>query len=91
MPLLRDPGARWDRPAVTTYLRSNHSVRSEDWRYIRYSDGGEELYDHRNDPLEWTNLASRSEFEGEKKDLARWLPRADAPASVHERGLDELD
>ncbi|MFB3828658.1 MAG: sulfatase [Bryobacteraceae bacterium] len=91
MPLLRDPGARWDRPAVTTYLRGNHSVRSEDWRYIRYSDGGEELYDRRKDPLEWTNLASRAEFEGVKKDLARWMPRTDAPDSVHERGVDEVD
>lgn len=33
------------------------SARSRDWRYIRYSDGSEELYDHRADPHEWTNLA----------------------------------
>ncbi len=46
-PLLSNPSAHWDRPSVTTYLRGNHSVRSERWRYIRYSDGTEELYDHR--------------------------------------------
>ena len=45
-------------PAITTHNRGNHSVRSERWRYIRYADGTEELYDHRNDPHEWKNLAS---------------------------------
>jgi len=29
------------------------------WRYIRYEDGSEELYDHRVDPDEWTNLANK--------------------------------
>lgn len=90
-PLLREPNAQWSRPAVTTYLYGNHSVRSEDWRYIRYSDGGEELYDHRKDPLEWTNLAGRPECADVKRQLAAWLPKSDAPPAPHERGLDELD
>ena len=34
------------------------SYRTKDWRYIIYTDGQEELYDHRNDPHEWHNLAS---------------------------------
>jgi hypothetical protein len=54
-------------------------VRSERWRYIRYADGGEELYDHQNDPHEWTNLADRPEYASVKADLAKWLPKADAP------------
>lgn len=37
---------------------NNYSVRSQDWRFIRYADGQEELYDHRNDPHEWKNLAN---------------------------------
>ncbi len=61
MPLLRDPDAAWDRPAVTTHGRNNHAVRSERWRYIRYADGSEELYDHDADPLEWANLAGSDE------------------------------
>lgn len=81
LPLLRDPDAAWDRPAVTTYLRNNHSVRNERWRYIRYSDGTEELYDHHNDELEWTNLAGKPEYQRVKKDLARWLPEVNAPNS----------
>lgn len=77
-PLLRDAAAPWDRPAVTTHGRNNHSVRSEGWRYIRYSDGTEELYDEARDPLEWTNLAGKPEHHAVKQELARWLPEVNA-------------
>jgi len=73
--LLADPKAAWDRPARTTYLFNNHTIRTEKWRYIRYHDGGEELYDETKDPLEWTNLAMKPEFAAVKKDLAKWLPK----------------
>lgn len=86
MPLVRNPAAPWERPALTTYLRGNHSVRSERWRYIRYSDGTEELYDHLNDELEWHNLAGRPQYHAIKRELARWLPPADAPDSPQEGG-----
>jgi len=49
VPLLKDPAREWDRPALTTHQQGNHALRSERWRYIRYADGGEELYDHAND------------------------------------------
>jgi arylsulfatase A-like enzyme len=74
-PLLRDPNAAWSRPAVTTYGRNNHSIRSERWRYTRYSDGGEELYDHNADPMEWENLAGRPQYATIQRELARWLPQ----------------
>ena len=77
-PLLENPNAAWDRPAVTTWLYKNHAVRSEDWRYIRYADGGEELYHNLADPLEWTNLAGRAEHAGVKAELAKWLPTENA-------------
>lgn len=73
-PLLTDPTAAWTTPGLTTFRRNNHSVRSEDWRYIRYAKGGEELYDHRSDPYEWTNLASKVEHEAVKRELAKALP-----------------
>jgi arylsulfatase A-like enzyme len=78
-PLLRDPGAAWDKPALTTYMFKNHAVRSEGWRYIRYANGGEELYDERSDPFEWTNLATDPRHESTKAELARSLPRSDHP------------
>jgi arylsulfatase A-like enzyme len=77
--LLKDPSAKWDRPALTTHGKENHAVRSERWRYIRYADGGEELYDHQNDPLEWKNLAADSNYASVKADLAQWLPKVNAP------------
>jgi arylsulfatase A-like enzyme len=73
-PLLADPQAAWDTPAVTTYGQNNHAVRSEGWRYIRYADGGEELYDETADPYEWNNLAGSREFAARKAELAKFLP-----------------
>jgi arylsulfatase A-like enzyme len=79
MKLLKEPAAEWDRPALTTHGRNNHTVRTEQWRYIRYSDGSEELYDRDNDPLEWTNLAGREEHADLKTRLAKWFPKENAP------------
>ncbi len=73
VPLLEDPAAPWDHPALTTWLPDNHSLRTERWRYIRYNDGTEELYDHDVDPLEWHNLANEAGYAGEKARLAAQL------------------
>ena len=81
VPLLRNPKAKWKGVAVTTHGFKNHSVRNLNWRYTRYRDGSEELYDHRNDPYEWKNLADSSEFEEIKKRLAKHLPTVNAPDS----------
>ena len=86
LPLLKNPQAEWNKPVVTTHERNNHSVRSEHWRYIRYQDGTEELYNHQTDPFEWTNLASNAEFEPVKQDLARWLPTNNAPNAPMKNG-----
>ncbi len=59
VPLLRDPDALWPYPAISTYGMGNHSIRTKRWRYIRYADGSEELYNHEYDPNEWTNLAKQ--------------------------------
>jgi arylsulfatase A-like enzyme len=81
-PLLKNPGAVWDRPSVMTLERGNHAVRSDRWRYIRYNDGTEELYDHDNDPNEWTNLADNPEYRNVKQRLSKWLPKSDAPPAL---------
>ncbi len=60
-PLITDPDrANWPHAAVTTFGPGNHAVRDERWRYIRYADGSEELYDHATDPAEWHNLLAAS-------------------------------
>jgi len=68
---------RW--PAITTHNVGNHAVRSERWRYIRYADGSEELYDLRADPNEWTNLAPDPKYAGVIREHAQWLPKVNAP------------
>ncbi|HTK78579.1 MAG TPA: sulfatase-like hydrolase/transferase, partial [Gemmataceae bacterium] len=78
-PLLADPAAAWDKPARTTYQFNNHAVRTADWRYIRYHDVGEELYDERKDALEWTNLAARPELASVKAELAKAMPTKNTP------------
>ena len=35
-----------------------YAIINRDWRYIRYADGSEELYDMQQDPREWHNLAA---------------------------------
>ena len=58
VPLLRDPDADWPHVALThLHDPGNYSISGERFRYIRYHDGGEELYDIATDPHEWTNLA----------------------------------
>ncbi|MGE3315827.1 MAG: sulfatase [Planctomycetaceae bacterium] len=89
--LLKDPGAEWKHFGITTYGRNNHAVRSERFRYIRYHDGSEELYDHEKDPMEWTNLADKPEFANVKKELAAALPATNVPdaRSANPRQSDE--
>ncbi|MCO6456410.1 MAG: sulfatase [Pirellulaceae bacterium] len=77
--LLSDPQRSWERPSLTTHGRGNHALRSERYRYIRYADGSEELYDHDADPLEWKNLAGDPRLANIKRQLAEWLPKEDAP------------
>lgn len=79
VPLLKDPSSPWQHPAVTTYKFQNHTVRTEERRYIRYADGSEELYDETKDPYEWTNLAGNPEFSDEKTALAKWFPKDNHP------------
>lgn len=79
-PLLTNPAAAWTGVGVTTFGQNNHAVRTDRWRYIRYADGGEELYDHHNDEYEWINLASQPEHAALKAELARHLPVINLPA-----------
>jgi arylsulfatase A-like enzyme len=90
VPLLKDPAAKWDRPALTTHGKGNHAVRSEKWRYIRYANGDEELYDEEKDPMEWKNLAADSNYASMKAELAKWLPKENAPEAGR-RGGDDGD
>ncbi|VGO11998.1 Choline-sulfatase [Pontiella desulfatans] len=57
------------------------TYRTERWRYIRYNDGVEELYDHENDPREWHNLAGNPEYASVKKKLNAFMPSQEEPGT----------
>ena len=79
VPQLGDPAAPRPWPAITTANQGNHAIRTDRWRYIRYADGSEELYDRSEDPNEWKNLAADAAMAAVKADLARHLPARDVP------------
>jgi arylsulfatase A-like enzyme len=81
VPQLKDANAPRSRPAITTHNHDNHAVRTERWRYIRYADGSEELYDMVNDPNEFTNLAADSRYTGDKLALRKQLPKINRKAA----------
>lgn len=97
-PLILDPSLEWDHPSITNF-NGNFSVRSNDYRYIQYWDGSEELYDHRIDPEEVTNIAGQAGSEAIIAALRRYLPGSDDVLSgeggddsiIGGAGADRLD
>jgi choline-sulfatase len=83
VPQLRDAATKRDRPAITSHNQGNHGIRTERWRYIRYADGSEELYDMQADPHEWTNLAAMPEHAKILAEHRRWLPKIDGPPAAN--------
>ena len=77
-PLMEEPSMEWRFAALTTYARKNHSLRTERYRYIRYENGAEELYDHQFDPEEWENIAGDPEQAELIFRFRLELPRRDA-------------
>jgi arylsulfatase A-like enzyme len=73
-PQLEDPSIPTNRPAIITSEYLENCVKTDDWRYMRYPDDSEELYDLNADPLEHTNLAEDPAYDSIKADLALWLP-----------------
>ncbi|MEM6468944.1 MAG: sulfatase [Planctomycetota bacterium] len=59
--LLHDPGADWESTAISALYERFITIRTDRFRYIRYAEGQEELYDMVEDPHQWENLANRVE------------------------------
>lgn len=78
-----------ERPVVTTWLKGNHSLRTGHWRYTRYGDGTEELYNHELDPYEWTNLASDPR-NGAAKDHLSGLLNTDLARSSDDKEIPKV-
>lgn len=76
VPLLRAPKRSTGRAVVTTFDPGNVSLRTDRWRYIRYSDSSEELYDHAADSHEWHNLASSPQRAARIQEFRGRVPKA---------------
>ena len=88
--MIDDPLAEWNGAAITQILRPADerlaqpvmgcSIRTERWRYIKYANGDEELYDHESDPHEFHNLAEDPEHTAIIGRLAAYLPKKEVPS-----------
>ena len=75
VPLLTDPNSNWPHVAITHLdTPGSFGISSKRWRYIKYSNGGEELYDIKDDPYEWTNLANEDLHQPTLKRLRSRAP-----------------
>ncbi len=88
-PLLHDARAQRGRPVLSTYGPDCHSLRDDRFRYTRYLNGEEELYDHQADPHEWTNLAADPRFADDKARLRGSLPQPSAPEIEYTTGKEK--
>jgi uncharacterized sulfatase len=85
VPLLWNPRAAWDRPALTQVRRGppdstfiGYSIRTEKWRYTEWENGqrGVELYDESGDPQESKNLAANPQHSRLVAEMRERLHRA---------------
>ena len=75
VPLLTDPNSNWPHVAITHLdTPGSFGISSKRWRYIKYSNGGEELYNIKDDPYEWNNLANEDLHQPTLKRLRSRAP-----------------
>lgn len=78
--ILKNPSTALDRSVLVPWMEPNaYAIVNQDWRYIHYANGTEELYDQKKDPNEWHNLASHADYAQAKAGL-----KAQAPDSFAE-------
>src|SRR5690606_16200202 len=75
VPQLIEPKTERTVPAISSLTPNFHSIRDRRFRYTSYGNGEEELYDHKTDPEEWTNIAVDTNFLEIKTRLKSYLPK----------------
>jgi len=66
-----NPNALWHVKVIKDlpdeYIwKQTYTYRTENWRYIRYKNGQEELYHNAEDPFEWHNIANSPKHQQQK-------------------------
>lgn len=75
-PLLQNPTMKWDRPVVMSSEADGvryDSVLSNNFRLTQLITGERELYDHKNDPNEFHNLADSPDYSSVIAELSNYL------------------
>jgi hypothetical protein len=69
------------------------TVRTDQYRFIRYRDGSTELYDRSKDPHEWVNQTDNPEYSVVRQELADSLMPQDqmAPFPGYVRGREDFE
>ena len=101
--LINNPKA-WDTQDTVAFSQfhragnQGYSVRTKDFRYTEWRNAktqkivAQELYDHRNDPGEFTNLAQNPEYASIIAEHRKSLPQTEVlPAGTSEWKPDKLD
>ncbi|MGK7397379.1 MAG: sulfatase [Candidatus Cyclobacteriaceae bacterium M3_2C_046] len=89
--ILQDVQQKRPWPAICSHGPGNHVVVTEDWRFIQYADGSQELYNRKQDPYEWNNLVIHEGYQPVIEDMARYLPeQIAAPAPGNKVRLIEI-
>jgi arylsulfatase A-like enzyme len=83
--LIKSPEKKWAYPALSFYGEGNIAIRDEQFRLIKYEDGSLELYDMKNDPNEWTNLAKDTAYKKTIQGLTKYNPISWAPLSEYSK------
>lgn len=83
VPIMNAESDGLDYNAITTYGWNNHSIRTKDFRYIKYEDQTEELYHKNSDPNEFVNLANDPDYKAQKEQLMELLPTMNKPWHQH--------
>ena len=83
---LKDPSLVTKRTSLTSFQfwgekTPSHAVSDERYRYISYGNGFEELYDLKEDPHEFKNLAKITKYSQIKERLLKSIPKDAAKIS----------
>jgi arylsulfatase A-like enzyme len=88
LPVLQNPSISKERIIfIPHHKRGNYAVINNNWRYIYYNDGSEELYNIQTDPNEWYNLIGDKKYDGIIKEMKESAPSVFAPSATSKNTL----
>lgn len=89
--LLRNPDMEWNEPTLTTNSYKMHRIYDGRYSYIVDERRGvEQLYDHRADLMEWTNLVRDTQYAEIKAYLKSYVPVTNEPEAPKNDDLPPL-